>query len=107
MIELKLKYETVCESRNYTGIQLIDRNDELCILYEKANIQDSIQKKGESEIRNKENEIRMYKLELAEIQRQIEVVRKQIPLVPEYAGKVKILHDELQEENEKVKKLSS
>ena len=26
-------------SRNYTGIMLIDRNDELCILYEKHNIQ--------------------------------------------------------------------
>lgn len=34
-------------------------------------------------------------------------MRKQIPLVPEFAGKVKILHDELLEENEKVKKLSS
>ena len=27
-----------CESRNYMGIQLIDKNDELCILYEKSNI---------------------------------------------------------------------
>lgn len=32
------KYEMACEHRNYMGIQLIDRNDELCILYEKANI---------------------------------------------------------------------
>ena len=27
------------ETRNFTGTQLIDRNDELCILWEKANIQ--------------------------------------------------------------------
>ena len=34
------------EGRNYTGVQLIDRNDELCILYEKANIQEQTLKKG-------------------------------------------------------------
>lgn len=33
---------------------LIDRNDELCILYEKANIQESIIRNGEIELRKKE-----------------------------------------------------
>ena len=28
------RYEVAVEERNYTGIQLIDRNDELCILYD-------------------------------------------------------------------------
>lgn len=32
---LKNNFADVLENRNYTGIQLIDRNDELCILYEK------------------------------------------------------------------------
>jgi len=31
--------QLVIEGRNYTGIMLMDRNDELCILYEKSNIQ--------------------------------------------------------------------
>lgn len=34
-----LVMQVVIESRNYTGVMLIDRNDELCILYEKSNIQ--------------------------------------------------------------------
>lgn len=38
MNDLITNYEHACESRNYMGIQLIDRNDELCILYEKSNI---------------------------------------------------------------------
>ena len=42
MLRLKKQYETVVESRNFTGIMLIDRNDELCILYEKANIQEEV-----------------------------------------------------------------
>jgi|JI10StandDraft_1071094.scaffolds.fasta_scaffold169546_3 chromosome segregation ATPase len=47
MNDLIYKYEMACEHRNYMGIQLIDRNDELCILYEKANIQENTLKEGE------------------------------------------------------------
>ena len=69
MNDLIYKYEMACESRNYMGIQLIDRNDELCILYEKANIQENVLKDGEQQIRQKEEEIRMLNLELKERQR--------------------------------------
>lgn len=75
MNDLITKYEVACESRNYMGIQLIDRNDELCILYEKANIQENILKNGEQEIRKKEDDIRMLSLELSEKQRSLEVER--------------------------------
>jgi len=107
MIEIKQKYEVVCESRNYTGIQLIDRNDELCILYEKANIQETIQSKGENHIRQKEDEIRMLNIELAEVTRQIEVVRKQIPDVPKYASQVTSLKEELDNMKAQEKALAS
>lgn len=64
MLSLKQKYEVACEDRNYAGVQLIDRNDELCILYEKNNIQQSVLTQGEAEIKRLEDEIRMVKLEL-------------------------------------------
>lgn len=51
MNDLIYKYEMACESRNYMGIQLIDRNDELCIYYEKCNIQENRLKEGEQSIR--------------------------------------------------------
>jgi hypothetical protein len=71
---MKGKYEAGVEERNFTGnsfyyklticyvsnilhslgIQLIDRNDELCILYEKSNIQESIIRNGDIELRRKE-----------------------------------------------------
>merc|ERR1719258_94247 len=47
MVVLKRAYEKAVEARNFTGIQLIDRNDELCILWEKANIQEKLLKRGE------------------------------------------------------------
>ncbi len=40
------EYEGAVEDRNHTGIMLIDRNDELCILYEKANAQEEVMRKG-------------------------------------------------------------
>ena len=36
MVLMRQSYETAVETRNYTGLALIDRNDELCIMYEKA-----------------------------------------------------------------------
>ena len=69
MNSLIFNYEAACESRNYMGIQLIDKNDELCILYEKSNIHENILKNGDQFIRQKEEEIKMYNLELKERQR--------------------------------------
>ena len=106
MNDLIYKYEMACESRNYMGIQLIDRNDELCIYYEKCNIQENRLKEGEQTIRSKEEEIRMVNLELKERQRQLEVVRKQIPDVPELAGTVHTLKSSLDREKAKVETLS-
>lgn len=107
MNNLIFKYEMACESRNYMGIQLIDKNDELCILYEKSNIQENILKNGEQEIRQKEEEIRMINLELKERQRQLEVVRKQIPEVPHLAEAVINVKKQLDNEKDKVEMLSS
>lgn len=69
MLRLRKSYENACESRNYTGIQLIDRNDELCILYEKSNIQENILKNGDAEITKLDDEIRMIKIEINETKR--------------------------------------
>lgn len=107
MNNLIFKYEMACESRNYMGIQLIDKNDELCILYEKSNIQENILKNGEQEIRQKEEEIRMINLEFKERQRQLVVIRKQIPEVPQLAEQVIELKKKLDNEKEKVDDLSS
>jgi len=64
-------------------------------------------KNGEQEIRQKEEEIRMINLELKERQRQLEVVRKQIPEVPLLATQVIEMKKKLDNEKEKVELLSS
>jgi len=54
-------------------------------LYEKSNIQENILKNGEQKIREKEEKIKMINLELKERQRQLKVVQKLIPEVPQLA----------------------
>lgn len=38
-MQLRNKYEEEVQHRNARGIQLIERNEEVCIFYEKVNIQ--------------------------------------------------------------------
>ena len=73
MLRLKHQYELAVENRNFMGLQLIERNDELCILYERANVQEATLKKGRVNLTSREAELRMLKLELKEANRQIEV----------------------------------
>ena len=81
-MQLKGLYVKAAVSRNTVGVALIDRNDELCILYEKVNLQEQTIKCGELGIRQKDRDIRMLKLQLSELQRQAVNSRKQLPQVP-------------------------
>ena len=106
MLEIRKHYERACESRNYMGVQLIDRNDELCILYEKSNIHDNIIRNGETEIKKLEDDIRMIKIEISEVSRKIEVARKKVSDVPKLADEVITLKNELENERLKEQDLS-
>jgi hypothetical protein len=73
MMTLKKRYEAAVEIRNYTGIQLIDRNDELCILYEKSNIHEKTLGDGERDLRVGTEEIRSLRIAIEDLERQLHV----------------------------------
>ena len=100
MLRLKRQYEEAVEKRNETGVSLIDRNDELCILYEKANLQEATFKRGEVAVRQREEEVRALKLELAELERQLMVARKKTVGGADLAERAEWLADELAEQRE-------
>jgi chromosome segregation ATPase len=81
MLALKQGYEDAVENRNYTGIQLIDRNDELCILFEKASVQEKVLKQGTLQLHQRESEIRALAVELADLQREIDLCQRVLPQV--------------------------
>lgn len=79
MLDLKSKYERSVEDRNVTGVQLIDRNDELCILYERSNQQQKAIRNGEIELLKKDEELRLLRLQTEELKRQYLVARRRLP----------------------------
>eukprot|EP00927_Polykrikos_kofoidii_P043544 TRINITY_DN37617_c0_g1_i1.p1 TRINITY_DN37617_c0_g1~~TRINITY_DN37617_c0_g1_i1.p1 ORF type:complete len:942 (-),score=259.75 TRINITY_DN37617_c0_g1_i1:225-2999(-) len=95
MFILRKKYEQAVETRNFTGTQLIDRNDELCILWEKANIQEKLLKKGEDAMLQKSEEIRGLNIDRQEVRRQLLVVQKKIPEVPKLVEEVARLREQV------------
>ena len=95
MVTLRVNYEIACESRNYTGIQLIDRNDELCIFYEKIQHLESEISTLFNSILEKEARLQKLVVDNNEVERFIEVNRKKIPKIPELSNKIKELDNEL------------
>ncbi|KAI8807536.1 hypothetical protein BJ742DRAFT_895451 [Cladochytrium replicatum] len=84
MLALKHRFEQAIRDRNSAEIHVLDRNDELCILYEKLNIQSSVLVKWEAELALREEEIRELGLTLSELYRWTELLKRQMPQVDEY-----------------------
>jgi len=106
LIELKKKYEKAVEERNTTGIQLIDRNDELCIIYERSNQQLEAFRKGEIELLRKEEELRMIRLQAETVKRRYVVAKKRIPEIESAKKFIRELEDNLVLERKKTEDLS-
>ena len=105
MVSFRVDYELACESRNYTGIQLIDRNDELCIFYEKIHHIETRINDLYKKILEKEAVVKRSAIEVKEIERFIEVNRAKIPEIPELSNKIKELDTELKILNQTLEKL--
>ncbi|XP_019623769.1 PREDICTED: coiled-coil domain-containing protein 146-like [Branchiostoma belcheri] len=79
MVRLRKRYENAVQNRNDRGVQLIERNEEVCIFYEKLNIQDTLIRNGDVELQGREEEIRFLKMELTELKRSIDILKRQLP----------------------------
>ena len=79
MVELRRRYESSVQERNRRGIQLIERNEEVCVLFEKVNVQGSIIRNGDMELQSREEEIRFLKMEATDLKRSIDLLRSSLP----------------------------
>jgi len=95
MHRLKLQYEAAVEVRSYTGIQLIDRNDELCVLYEKSNIHEKTAAQGERAFQDLNAEVRTLNVALKELDRQQNIARMKLPDTPMWAERILELQNAL------------
>lgn len=80
---LSLSSFQVISERDILGSQLVRRNDELALLYEKIKIQQSILNKGEMQYRQRVEDIRLLKLEIKKLRREKAILGKSVANVEE------------------------
>lgn len=100
------EYEGVISERDILGTQLIRRNDELALLYEKIKIQESTLKKGETQYRHRLDEIVKQKDGIGSLKLELYIAKQQAENNDELKKEVYHLQRELLQERTKVKALS-
>ncbi|XP_036086182.1 coiled-coil domain-containing protein 146 isoform X3 [Rousettus aegyptiacus] len=103
MVQLRKKYERAVQRRNESGVQLIEREEEVCIFYEKINIQEKMKLNAEIEIHVLDEKIRFLKLKIAEKQRQIHVTQKLLPAKKSLDAELAVLQIQMNGYQKKIK----
>lgn len=77
-VRQKKELEQVISERDILGTQLVRRNDELALLYEKIKIQQSTLNKGEIQYNQRLEDIRVLKLEIRKLRRANNILNKSV-----------------------------
>jgi chromosome segregation ATPase len=106
LIAQKKEYDQVINERDILGTQLIRRNDELALLYEKLKIQQSALKKGEAHYSGRLDDIRLLRIKLRELVRENALTKGVGTQIEEMKREILQLQRELLQEKTKVTALS-
>ncbi|KAK2500464.1 hypothetical protein MC885_007486, partial [Smutsia gigantea] len=79
----KKELDQVISERDILGSQLVRRNDELALLYEKIKIQQSVLNKGESQYNQRMEDLRILKLEIKKLRREKGILARSVANVDE------------------------
>jgi len=76
---LLVQFEKAVQHRNERGVTLVEREEEVCIFYERLNVQEQMIRNGEVKVTEFDENLRFLKLQLQEEMRQIELLRRKKP----------------------------
>jgi len=96
----------VTNERDILGTQLIRRNDELALLYEKIRIQQSTLSKGEVQYNDRLVDLRMLRLKISELKRNVHMAQVRVKNIDELKAQINALTRQLALERTKVQALS-
>ena len=99
-------YEMVINERDILGTQLIKRNEELQVLYEKIKIQQSTLDKGEIYYQERIQEIFRIQNQISELKRLLIVSQNETACIPDLRREILLLQKELLEQQQKAKFLT-
>merc|ERR1711904_757599 len=99
------EYKGVISERDILGTQLIRRNEELALLYEKIKIQQSTLQKGEIQFKERVDEIAAFKNDIRKTKRELHLARNQVVNIEALKKEIHHLNKELLQEQSKCKAL--
>ncbi|KAM3924189.1 coiled-coil domain-containing protein 146 [Leptodactylus fuscus] len=102
MVGLRKKYESAVKNRNERGVQLIEREEEVCIFYEKINTQEMLLRNGDVEMMALDEKIRFLKMKATEEKRQIEQIKRELPNKKALESDFVILQIQLSQCNDRI-----
>ena len=102
---LRQRIKSAIQNRNDRGVQLIERNEEVCIFYEKVNMQNAVLRNGQVELQAKEDEIKFLTVQMQEMKRQVEVARKRIPNKRQLENELVVLQIQLSQSEDRLRNL--
>eukprot|EP00727_Mastigamoeba_balamuthi_P004946 m51a1_g1445 hypothetical protein (1912) ;mRNA; r:130017-137422 len=100
------EHEIVSNERDILMQQLVRRNEELSVLYEKISLQQAALANGEVQYRDKCEDIRVLKTKITDLKRELGVLRGQLQHVDSLKSETYQLQRELLSERAKVRALS-
>ncbi|KAL5022872.1 hypothetical protein ScPMuIL_002027 [Solemya velum] len=104
-VRQKKELDQVISERDILGTQLVRRNDELALLYEKIKIQQSTLNKGEIQYNQRIEDIRVLKLEIKKLRREKGILQKSVANVEDLRREVYHIQRELLRERTRCKAL--
>ncbi|KAK6292417.1 hypothetical protein J4Q44_G00370010 [Coregonus suidteri] len=79
LLQMRKSHDNAVQSRNDRGVQLLEREEEMCIFYEKVNVQEGLIRNGDMETQALEEETRCLQMITNEERRQTALSRKLVP----------------------------
>ena len=104
--KLKKDHDDAIQQRDTLGTQLIRRNDELALLYEKIKILQSTLSKGETQYKERLEDIRLLQFTIADLKSELRIVKKSASQISDLRKEVYNLQQQLLNERLQVKALS-
>ncbi|XP_063056102.1 cilia- and flagella-associated protein 58 [Engraulis encrasicolus] len=101
----KKELDQVISERDILGTQLVRRNDELALLYEKIKIQQSILNKGEVQYNQRVEDLRLLKMEIKRLRREKGILNKTVSNVEDLRREVYHMQRELLKERTRCRAL--
>ncbi|XP_023653651.1 cilia- and flagella-associated protein 58 [Paramormyrops kingsleyae] len=104
-VRQKKELDQVIGERDILGTQLVRRNDELALLYEKIKIQQSLLNKGENQYNQRIEDIRLLKMEIKKLRREKGILVKTVANVDDLRREVYHMQRELLKERTRCRAL--